>query len=719
MSEGGVRRAAAVRLLLALAAIALLIFAWHPWSGAPRTRAGRTEATSSPVTTEQPVTGDTEVARPDGEVEEEEGSGEEGEERAYRLTVVSRRDGSPIAGAKVSRGEACHGTTGADGVVEFRAGSYNWWRASAPGFFPVDLDFDGDGNGWAALPPATIVTGKVLDAATRRPIGGADIRLWAKDRWDDETAATDEAGRFEVAGALWQGYSLVVQADGYCPAEREGRLAGPLHDLEIVLAEAAILQGYVFDADGAPVERARVFLEAGEEAVPNLEAQSDAQGEYTIAGVPLGVKLVPWTENPRFSGDVVAFRDPGEVQRRDIRFLKLATLIVTVRDPGGKPVGLREVALEKWRLQGAGLVPAEYFFGDVPPGRYQLKVLPYGWPEHSREVVLAAGETREEIVLSGGLAIEGTVVALDRSPLLGHVRWSNGTQSGSANADAEGHFRIDGLPAAPTDLRVSAPDHAVATREGVMPGGPPVAIGLQPAARVTGRVVGHTRAHNLHAQIWSESSCGGYDIEDDGRFEFVIDHLGEPVILAFGRGLEVPVVLPLPPLAADEARDVGEIRFDVGRTVRGRVLGADAKPAVGALVDLVEFWSEEGGSTRTDESGRFCLLRVPKTPLWVRVDMERYPPHFFRVEEDTVELHLATGGVAEGRGEASFRPAGPSGWTAKATVEATPDEDGSYSVRLQPGHYRGWIEDEDGKTLDLVPFVIREGETTKVEITPR
>jgi Carboxypeptidase regulatory-like domain len=707
-----------VRWLLALAAVAFLAALWLASRENSRSRADRDDALAPSETTAEAADAADPVSP--AFAPEEEGRGEE-EGTAYRVTVVSRCDGSPIAGARVlDNKDRCHGATGANGVAEFR-GAGDWWYASAPGYFPIDIEFDSEGNGWTELPPAAPVTGRVFDAATGERIAGAEVTLWAADDGlGRDWTKSGEGGRFEVAGALWQGYHLVVEAEGYCRAERRGSITGPLRGLEIGLSAGATLVGHVFDARGLPKEGARIAVKAGEEFV--RDTRSDGQGAFRIAGLPLGVELVPWVMEPLHGGPPVTFEHAGEVRDVDIRILPSAILTVALRDADGNAVEVCHAGL----MTGEERISQERVEGvwgfDVPPGRYELRVLPYGWPEQRREVVLAAGRRQEEFVLSGGLVVEGTVLAADGSSVSCNVDWRSGSLGGIARTREGGHFRIAGLPAGPVTLYVDDWCHTASERQGIVPGGPPVLIVLEPAGRITGRLVGLAGADDVSTSIWCESCCTSCDsLEEDGRFEFVVSHVGEPIILAFRRNQgAAPVVLALPPLAAGEVRDVGDVPLDAGRDLKGRILGAGDKPLVGALVQPAEPWAWETNPMhcRSDEAGRFCLFRMPKIPFRVRVDAEGYPPHFFLVD-GAAELRLTAGGAAEGPGSARLHPASVSDWADNACVHAEPDELGFFRVRLQPGEYEGWVEDKAGASHIVAPFVVQEGKTTRVELTPR
>jgi len=707
--------------VLAVAAVLLVVLGWLGSREVFRARSGRT-STAAPDGSE---TRAAPVETASSEAGKEKGRGEEEGGIPYRVRVVSRRDGSPIAGAKIIDGEQIlRGVTREDGTLAFKAES-DWWRASAPGYFSVSGQYDQEGNGWAALPPATVVTGRVFDAVTGEGVAGAEVKLWADDDGlGYETTTSGEGGRFEVSGALWQGFYVEVRAEGYCPDSLIGaELTGPRSGVDIGLARGATLEGHVFDADGMPAIDVAIGLEAKGERLSYLGARSGEEGRYRIDGVPTGVELRPLATFEQCAGETVVLRDAGEVQQRDIRFPSPVRLDAAAIDADGKPLAICRVTLEGGYRRDLGRTEKGWAF-EAAAGRYVLKMMPYGWPEQTREITLAAGRQQEEaFVFSGGLAIEGALVAPDGTPESWTIGWSNATLSGVARADEAGRFRIDGLPAAPVDLFVDPWGLAVATREGVLPGGPPVVIVLKPAARIVGRLVDVADPGELWTDLWCDSLDGGCDrMESDGSFEFLVSYVGEPVVVSFRRDLIAPPTLfSLPGLAPGEVRDLGEVRLVSGRDVRGRVVDAEGNPVIGARIGIAEPWASRSPPepTRSDDGGLFCLLRVPPDPFRVRVDAKGFPPRFATVGAASAEIRLTAGGLAEGPGRGRFRLAVVSEWADNAYVEAEGDRASFFRVPMQPGEYRGWIDLPNGGRFEALPFVVREGETTRVEIKPR
>lgn len=684
-----------MRLLLASALVALLVVVWLPSRGVQRARSGGSEATAPPSVETGRGDGDPPAIEP-ATTKEEKGPGEEGE--IYRITVVSARDGAPIAGATATEGkDLILGVTGADGVAEVLGRGYRI-VVSAPGYFPTSFYGAGsDRERWLILSPGALVAGRVVDLATRRPIAAAKIALQSEDADGFGSASTDAAGAFELPGALWHPYTLTARAEGYTPAQIEGTLTGPVRDVEVALAAGGTLEGAVL-ADGSPLIGHHVDLRMGKARVPLLGAKTDKAGAYRITGVPLGVEVTPWTQAD-FAGDPVVFRDANEVLRRDIRYPARVQLIVSATGPLGEAIELGQATLRNAYRVVVGRPPD---WLRAPPGTYELEVYADGWPRQAREVVLTTGGGHETFVFEKGLTVTGTVITTDGVPVRAYVSGFDG----STHTDAQGQFHIAGLDATPVRLYVSAwwGEGADTRVEGVVPGGPPIVVRLSPAAEIRGQVIGC--GEEVQYCLWPDGGWGRRPVEEDGLIRFHVTDLSVGIRLAFRHDLHAPpVVFSLPPLGPGEVRDLGEIRFPAGRIVTLRVLDAGKKPVACAAVAVAEHWAEDGPPhvARTDGAGRLDLLWMPETPFFVRVDAEGWPPHFFRVDEDTADLRLSAGGVVEGSSSMRIRPAVLHESARNGVIKARRDPDGRYRARLQPGEY---------SEERLGAFVVREGETT-------
>jgi protocatechuate 3,4-dioxygenase beta subunit len=136
---------------------------------------------------------------------------------------------------------------------------------------------------------AGVIRGRVRDAAGAG-IGGARIRALAQDRASDlpaeiSTAAADSSGRFEIGVRGGLAFSVLAEADGYAPKSEPGVRAGD--DVDLELAAELIVDGSVVDDHGSPVKGAAIawLANVGGHEVERT-ATSDELGKWRLAGLP-------------------------------------------------------------------------------------------------------------------------------------------------------------------------------------------------------------------------------------------------------------------------------------------------------------------------------------------------------------------------------------------------------------------------------------------------
>lgn len=131
----------------------------------------------------------------------------------------------------------------------------------------------------AAQTTAYVVSGTVVDAASRRPLPGAAVTL----RNTQYRTVTDAAGRYALSARVAAGsYTLQVSLVGRGSATRQVSLGGtPAVELEpVALSETAIeLEGLVVTGTGAPTERREV---GNTVATVSGEAVSEAPGATAV-----------------------------------------------------------------------------------------------------------------------------------------------------------------------------------------------------------------------------------------------------------------------------------------------------------------------------------------------------------------------------------------------------------------------------------------------------
>jgi hypothetical protein len=175
----------------------------------------------------------------------------------------------------------------------------------------------------AGTPQASaIISGTVIDAVTRQPVKGAQVR--ARNLSPGQSGApragsstTDAEGRFTIDGLTEGRYIIFASLEGYVGQHVAGaglssRLitVGPgqhTNDLLVELTPGAVISGHVKSAESKPlagvaVELLRYFQSDGGKQLRGVNAPvfTDAAGEYHIHGVPAGnyyLRAVPPTKS--------------------------------------------------------------------------------------------------------------------------------------------------------------------------------------------------------------------------------------------------------------------------------------------------------------------------------------------------------------------------------------------------------------------------------------
>jgi protocatechuate 3,4-dioxygenase beta subunit len=407
-----------------------------------------------------------------------------------------------------------------------------------------------------------VAEGRVTERETGSPIAGAEVSCWG---FLGKTVRTDESGAYRLAGVEADTIvTLVARAEGYGKSEREFRPGEGPHDL--TLAPGRRATGRVLAPDGTPVERAYVAAVTDDDASEVWRfdwrsARTAQDGTFELrdlradAPYALLVRKASFATLTRELGTA----EPGDLALGDLFLARPASLEGRVVDASG-------AGREAWidllgpREPGTPLESAtDVYFGwrsletdddgvfrctDLAAGSYELRVATRAGARTAKfGVELREGEARTdlELALPAGPSVHGRILDPHGAPLAGAevelVAEGPGGRPARARSGADGSFLVADLEPVPYTLRAwlwgpwpdgePGAELAPFRRPGLVPGGEPLEIRLEPQrAVVAGVVRGADGRPVAQAFVFAATEHGPPDkgvlTDDLGRFELPV-----------------------------------------------------------------------------------------------------------------------------------------------------------------------------------------------------
>ncbi|HUG53315.1 MAG TPA: carboxypeptidase regulatory-like domain-containing protein [Vicinamibacteria bacterium] len=354
------------------------------------------------------------------------------------------------------------------------------------------------------------IAGRVVDAETQSPLtefrvdfapdrssgggsgpGGARAlalfrRAVSGDRGPGADLVRSEDGTFvleDVPPGTWE---VVAQARGYQTARVGGitvEEGGTREGIEVRLTPGHAVHGRVLDGGtGAPVFDASVTLQRPGTAGRGLgqllggatAARTDAEGRFAFEGLATGPYTVV-AQHPDYAGATASVTVAEGPAAAEVRMFTGGTVAGTVLSQTNTPLSGAAVTLSaggaafgRGTFAGPGGQTAttdeagRFRFRHVSAGRYALSASVRGHRTAPVEVMLQAGESREDLLLSlaAGARILGTVTGLPAAAreTVRVTAVGPGGYLAAAGVSADGTFELTGAPAGPVDLRAFAVD---------------------------------------------------------------------------------------------------------------------------------------------------------------------------------------------------------------------------------------------------------------------
>jgi hypothetical protein len=416
--------------------------------------------------------------------------------------------------------------TGADGTARVDLVPGTYWVAC--GSTAKVVDFAGTAEVELVLEPGVRVSGRVLEAGTRRPLSGVAVTARPNlsglrgPEAQAVQALTDAFGRFALDELPHGTVHLEALASGHRPRELDvtGKTADPV---ELMLEPSCRVSGRVVDERGA-VEGASVF-----EVSDDRPVLSDAQGRFTLDVDCTKAQLAARDLSGRFAtakaqgGDVTLTLGPGALLRG------------VVRMKGGAPVAAADVwaATGDEQLRGRTVSDAQGLFviGPLAAGSYIV---------HARKGRGASGavygvehptEKDVQLALDDAAALTGRVLSDGRPVANADVKLSypplRNERPAFTRTDALGEFRLDDLQEGAAIVTATADDGTASADQKLYlnaSAAQSVTLVLAAHGRIVGTVMGPGAAG---AQVGAFSARDGPEVRrtnagDDGAFVLVV-----------------------------------------------------------------------------------------------------------------------------------------------------------------------------------------------------
>jgi hypothetical protein len=347
--------------------------------------------------------------------------------------LVSRRN-RPIAGANLSIKAVITGWTAnviADDQGEFREELWEGGQFAvqvtsselrAPYFFMDEVKDIGGFARWNIRVPGGSITGRVVDAASRRPIPAAALTLDSELSGNDTTRSiggeSNDQGVFAFDAVEAGQHIVTAEAERYSPA-RSPAIVFATNDesrhVELALSRAKTVQVLVMSAESRPIAAAAVVHEL---LPPDVVPRTDIDGRVDVpfSGDAHPVLLVLPREGS-FALVSPAVSPSKEMLRIAVPLPTTGLAISVFDETSGAPVGRVNILI---RYNGVFLSPrlmalapqslgtalktdsnGSLILTALPAGRYEL--WPYGGLQEAAAIMRGGIAPPAVVLASGGL----------------------------------------------------------------------------------------------------------------------------------------------------------------------------------------------------------------------------------------------------------------------------------------------------------------------------
>ncbi len=358
--------------------------------------------------------------------------------------------------------------------------------------------------------------GDVVDHEDR-PIAGIAVRAVPSNKGHAEgsiaRAAKDSVirssseGRFEISLPTTSTLDLIAEGPGYAPIRVRGLQVPndntPVDLGTLVMAPGESLQGRVVDINSQPISTANIWrIDAtlrqrlrdlgppyGDLLEIDPTSGSTTDGSFTVTGLDPSQPAHLLIDAPGFLPYLAADLPVPAEETLTITLHPAARVVGQVIDTHGEPVDGAEIQLESFEVATDNTPhPADqptlvevsprttsysaisdaagrFVLENLPPGRAEAEAFAVGFQASSRqsvELALDHPDIELQFVLVTGATLEGQVFTSERHPIH-NARVNVGKPA--AQSDADGWYRVAGIPSGLQMVEVRAQGYSTLRRE--------------------------------------------------------------------------------------------------------------------------------------------------------------------------------------------------------------------------------------------------------------
>ncbi|MEM7357256.1 MAG: carboxypeptidase-like regulatory domain-containing protein, partial [Acidobacteriota bacterium] len=546
--------------------------------------------------------------------------------------------------------------------VETASGRSGEQSIGAPKEPPAPRDF--------VLEEPVTISGLVVDAESERQLAGA--RVWLRDTPSAFTD-TDRYGKFHLvtAAAAWQRSWLRATRPGYLRSiarPRPRRSAKPATlPSPLELQPADTLFGRIVDAQGEPIDGAKILLQASQQIPHTTRSQPD--GRFKAPAIGNVVYQIRVSKTAYLDEQREASVDDGPVDR-GIRVVLRQGLegFGRVVDRAGEPIDGAQVSLltpdeaaQAHRGPGASHGPLTQQTTTDAAGRFELSNMQpgvlvdlevtapgYGTTHGGRREMVETSEAIDfgTVIMEPGHELRIQVVdpqgqplpeaSVSTEPWPARRAWQSPAET-KTTADGEGRCILRDF-AAGDKITVTA-HHPAYTKQrlpGLEISHPEIlTLVLEPKGKIAGLVVDDHGEPQPAASVsvLHQDGSGGFgtshQADGEGRFEIEIDAADQLSLTARAADRRSDnLTLSLAP-----GQVVEDLRLVLaaGESLEGRVLDPSGEPLAQAYVRISGMDAQmflavrQRRTARTDRDGRFAFTGLTPGVVLLRVHSQGLP----------------------------------------------------------------------------------------------